>query len=506
LSAWCIFTVSVPAADSRLAESILAGRTEEALELIRSGVALDARDARGFSPLIWAAARGNVTVAIELIQRGARINLRGRDGLTAFSVSMQNGHGKIPPLLVRAGADCLPPNSNWRSDLASRSSRAAEFLTEVERLGTTLIRAAESGRQSHLASLLQQGAPTGFLSEGRETALMIAARRNDSGAIRALLRAGARVTDDHIDFVSPLDSPSLSGGTRKLLLSANVAPSLVARGPFSHVNQDLYAAVQRGDVAAVQTALRNGADPNARWGLRPAIVLAAEKNDKALVQLLADAGAKPSLEDIEVVLESGTTAREIIRVLDPAVKSRDDYRRLIGSLSRIITLGSDFQSVDLSESAQWLLNRAESTNGISEDYIQQLEAAVGALESVARADTPAGVRKQTVDEAAADLKAKADHCRVSGIWMGGKVPVSAITRRGSALINNWQVFYLPRIFAHARGVEPHLIPSWTSPARQSIEPGRYRFWAVDPSTGQRSSVVEQSILGRDEVPVIIPLP
>jgi hypothetical protein len=115
-------------------------------------------------------------------------------------------------------------------------------------------------------------------------------------------------------------------------------------------------------------------------------------------------------------------------------------------------------------------------------------------------------RKGIVEEATAELKAKADHCRTSGIWMGGKVPVAATTRRAGTAVNNWQVFYLPRIFAHAQGVDPHLIPSWTSPARQSIEPGRYRFWAVDPATGRRSAVVEQSILGRDEIPVIIPLP
>jgi hypothetical protein len=80
------------------------------------------------------------------------------------------------------------------------------------------------------------------------------------------------------------------------------------------------------------------------------------------------------------------------------------------------------------------------------------------------------------------------------------------TRRGDAAVNNWQVFYLPRIFAHAQGVEPNLIPTWTSPARQSIEPGRYHFWALDPATGKGSAVVVQSVIGRDEIPVFIPLP
>ena len=350
-------------------------------------------------------------------------------------------------------------------------------------------------------ALLEKGAPTGFLSANRETALMIAARRNDLASARALLQGGARVTDDHIDFLSPLDAPTLSSGMRKLLSAATRSASVLAPGRFSRANHELYVAIQRGDATALRNALRDGADPNARWGLKPAIVFAAEKNDKALIQLLVDAGAKPAPEDIAEVREAGTLARDVIPILDPAARVSSDYRRLVDSLSRIRTLATEFGAGELSESAGWLSNRAESTSGISEDYLRQLEATAKMLGS-ARPEN----RKQIIDEANAELKAKADHCRSSGIWMGGKVRVSATTRRAGTPVNNWQVFYLPRIFAHAQGVEPHLIPSWSSPARQSIEPGRYRFWAVDPSTGQRSAVIEQSIIGRDEVPVIIPVP
>ena len=129
--AFYILTAFATAADLRLSELIIRGRTDEALRLIRTGFAVDARDTRGYTPLIWAAATGNVPIVQELIGRGTRLNLRGRDGLTAFAVSMTNGHGKIPPLLVRAGADCQPPNADWRKELSSRNARAAEFLNEV---------------------------------------------------------------------------------------------------------------------------------------------------------------------------------------------------------------------------------------------------------------------------------------------------------------------------------------------------------------------------------------
>jgi ankyrin repeat protein len=104
-----------------------------------SAAGVDTRDSRGYTPLMWAAANGDVAKVQELIRQGARVNLRSPDGPTAFSVSMANGHGKIPPLLVRAGADCQPPNANWRKELSSKNAQAAEFMTEVERLGTELI-------------------------------------------------------------------------------------------------------------------------------------------------------------------------------------------------------------------------------------------------------------------------------------------------------------------------------------------------------------------------------
>jgi hypothetical protein len=403
-----------------------------------------------------------------------------------------NGHEKIPPLLVRVGADCQPPNAAWRKELESKNPRAAEFLAEVERLGTGLIESTDRGDIETIIGFLQKGAPTGFLSQDRETALMIAARRDNFTAVRVLLRAGARVTDDHLDFLSPLDV-RLSSNMRRYLLTAGPSPGLLVRGRLSPANRDLYTAIQAGDLAAAKAALTKGADPNARWGLKPAIVLAAEKNNRPLVQILVDSGAKPKPEDVLDIREAGTVDRDILRMLSA---DNDSGSRLKSALSRIVK----FDSAELRESAQWLLNRAnESTSGVSEEYVRQIEATAKAIEG-------AGARKQIIEEATADLKVKADHCRKSGIWMGGKVPVAATTRRGDASVNNWQVFYLPRIFAHAQGVEPNLIPSWTSPARQSIEPGRYRFWAVDPTTGKRSAVVEQSVIGRDEVPVLIPLP
>ena len=441
---------------------------------------------------MWAAANGHVAKVAELIQQGARVNLRGRDGLTAFSVSMANGHTQIPPLLVRAGADCQTPNAGWRKELESRNPRAAELLTEFERLGTGLIEATERGDLPEMIGFLQKGAPTGFLSKDRETALMIAARRDNFAAVRALLRSGALVTDDHVDFLSALDV-RLSSQMRRYLLTSKPSPGLLARGRLSAANRDLYVAIQRGDSAEAKIAFAKGADPNARWGPKPAVVLAAEKNSTALVQTLLDAGAKPIPEDTLDIHEAGTVNRDILRMLGA---DSDPGSRLKSALSRIVK----FDSPELRESAQWLLSRAnESTSGVSEDYVRQIEATARALEG-------SGDQKEIIEEATADLKAKADHCRKSGIWLGGKVPVAATTRRGDTAVNNWQVFYLPRIFAHAQGVEPNLIPSWTSPARQSIEPGRYHFWAVDPTTGKRSALVVQSIVGRDEVPVLIPLP
>ena len=55
--------------------------------------------------LILAASRGHRSSVRLLIQAGADVNTRRRDGYTALMCAAENGHDDCVELLIRAGAD-----------------------------------------------------------------------------------------------------------------------------------------------------------------------------------------------------------------------------------------------------------------------------------------------------------------------------------------------------------------------------------------------------------------
>ncbi len=54
--------------------------TETVMNLITSGAELNARDAMGMTPLMWAAYKGKRSTVVYLLERGADVNLKSNDG------------------------------------------------------------------------------------------------------------------------------------------------------------------------------------------------------------------------------------------------------------------------------------------------------------------------------------------------------------------------------------------------------------------------------------------
>lgn len=87
----------------------LKGRPELALKiadlLISRGADVNAADDMGITPLMEAAARGDLEMALFLIKKGADINARTRyKGTTALSFARQKGHRHLLRALVDLGA------------------------------------------------------------------------------------------------------------------------------------------------------------------------------------------------------------------------------------------------------------------------------------------------------------------------------------------------------------------------------------------------------------------
>lgn len=84
--------------------------------------------------------------------------------------------------------------------------------------------------------------------------------------------------------------------------------------------------------------------------------------------------------------------------------------------------------------------------------------------------------------AADDLHIKAEHCRKSGVGLGGMVTVVIHTRKGDREQRNLQVLYIPKMMEVVKDVQPDQFPKFSSPTSHVLPPGRYLMWTREPES------------------------
>jgi hypothetical protein len=150
--------------------------------------------------------------------------------------------------------------------------------------------------------------------------------------------------------------------------------------------------------------------------------------------------------------------------------------------------------------AKWLAGRAETTDPaqVSKEYVRSLEQ----IAELVRLNP----RSEVMDDVAAELEAKVEHCRLLGIGMGGSVLLNVNTRRGPQTVGDWQVLYLLKVYENVKGAAPTVFPSLSTPTQAVLEPGRYWLWARDPSTGRTSERALVLVLGQTQLHLDLPVP
>jgi ankyrin repeat protein len=123
------------------------------------------------TPLMRAAAHGDVAVIERLVREGARVDERGPLGHTALITAARSGAIESILALVRLGAD--PDLRGGVNDW------------------TPLMHAIHKGRREAVAALLDAGADPNVRIGRGFTALMMAAGYGDAGTVRLLLSGGA---------------------------------------------------------------------------------------------------------------------------------------------------------------------------------------------------------------------------------------------------------------------------------------------------------------------------
>ncbi|PWU05425.1 MAG: hypothetical protein C5B51_14275 [Terriglobia bacterium] len=253
-------TLAIPSlvaqeASERFYQAIRQNNLTELTSLLKSG-SVNQKDARGGTPLLYAAAIGSLDAVHLLCVNGADVNAANDFGATPLMLAI--GEPEKAAFLIGRGADINARSKMGRTPL--------------------LLAAATDGVSQTVKLLLDRGATLDIRDNRQVTPLLAAAYANDFATLRLLLERGAHVNDKDADGYTPLMYASVNGNLPAVRL-------LLARG---------------ADVNAVTAAQANGTvknGPIALGNLTP-LMLAAAYGGPAMLDALLDAGANMDAQDI----------------------------------------------------------------------------------------------------------------------------------------------------------------------------------------------------------------
>ncbi len=248
--------------------------------------------------LFDSADRGCISIAKELLSRGASISARDRSGNTAVARAARHGETQFLEFLLDQGAIVDPTNVRGSTPLLQAvvedRRRTTKLLLEHganpnsvnKRKVTPLIAAAYNGNSLILKLLLDVGAQLGGVDATGKGALVYSAAKGFSRIVEALLDAGEPVNSRFSYSLTAL--MWASGHTNEVPSSDGVrtVSLLLARGA------NLIARDDRG---------------------RTALMIAAQRGHKHIIELLLDHGADRTAAD-----SAGNTAWDLTS--DPQLK------------------------------------------------------------------------------------------------------------------------------------------------------------------------------------------
>lgn len=331
-----VFGAEITGSGAPLVNAIKSGDRSTALELIaKKSADVNAAEADGSTPLLWAAHANDADLVARLLKAGAKPNVKNLLGSTPLGEAAFNANSQAIRALLEAGAD---------SNVTGPDGE------------TPLMLVARSSNLDAAKLLLDKGAnPNARESQRGQTALMWAAANSEGPIMRELLAHGAEVdAASNTDLMTPLVSgepraqPRPPGGMTAMLFSAregcmDCVKALAEKGASVNLADPegvtpLITAVFNARFDVAKFLIEQGARVNQWdwWGRTP-LYLAVDYNT------LPHGGRpdQPSLDEtlpidiIRLLLEKGANPNIQLKLLPPYRATGNDR-----GLDTMLSLGS----------------------------------------------------------------------------------------------------------------------------------------------------------------------
>ena len=246
--------------------AVVGGKSEAIQLLIDAGADVNAKNENGSTPLYAAIFDGKSEAIQLLIDAGADVNARGNYGQLPLNVAIRY-HPQAIPTLIKAGADVNAKDSN-----------------EI----TPLYEAVVGGKSEVIQLLIDAGADVQAKNHNGQTFLDFAIQYKPK-AIPALIKAGADVNAKDESGNAPLDTA--------ITHQPKAIPILIEAGArFKFQSEEAQKAFQvaiiQGNTGVIETLIKAGVDIHAEVDGWTPIKLALLSNQKHIVKMLQELGAK----------------------------------------------------------------------------------------------------------------------------------------------------------------------------------------------------------------------
>jgi len=272
---------------------------EQIKELIDKGANINVKDKNGWTPLRNVAFIGRTVTAKLLIDKGADVNasdLKGNSILMSTAAMPFPEQANIFKMLLQKGADVNAPNNEgWTALMQSARGHSAAIIQEAIRTGKEDVAQSFESIPFEMASLLiKNGADVNARDIRGITALMQAASEGHNKTVKLLIESGADVNAQEALGLTPLMfAIPAKTETMKLLINGGADVNR-ATGTGRTA---LISAARSGDTDAVKMLLDKKADIHVKdsWG-RNAATYAGMGGQGDILRLLQSAGAQETFD------------------------------------------------------------------------------------------------------------------------------------------------------------------------------------------------------------------